>query len=353
MVATIAERQQAALEHLGFQLERAAPVVEVERADPRGFRGAVTASAMGTRVAITVVTKSRSRAESSALAALEAMRRYVAMFDRHDASSVLSHFNQTGRLDATPRPLKDLVLRSRAFHRLTGGGFDITVAPLLELLRSAAGSPTPRLPTLREIREVRELIGQEYLVVEGERLSSTRAGMQITLDGVAKGAIVDVMAATLRRHGIKNFLIDAGGDIRLAGRNERGVPWRVGVRDPAGDRCLPEALDLTGGAVATSGDYARPIGDTGLTHHIVNRAEAASPRHCRSVTVIAPTALAADALATGAFVVGPRRALTLIDRLRGCACLVIDRQGALMTSRRWPRMTPIQRERVEDHDRTS
>jgi thiamine biosynthesis lipoprotein len=159
--------------------------------------------------------------------------------------------------------------------------------------------------------------------------------MGITLDGIAKGYVVDVMAHILQTEGVGDFLINAGGDIRTHGRREDGRAWQVAVQDPQKGAPYPEVFSLPAGAVATSGSYEIFFDGERTRHHIVNAQTGSSPQPCQSVTVTAPTALAADALATAVFVMGPVRGVAFIDSLPDCACLIIDEANRQLTSRRW------------------
>jgi thiamine biosynthesis lipoprotein len=153
--------------------------------------------------------------------------------------------------------------------------------------------------------------------------------MGITLDGIAKGYIVDRMAEVLLGNGVGNFLINAGGDIRTAGTKEEGLPWTVAVQDPTKQHQFPDVVQMTGGAVATSGGYERSY------HHIVHSETGALPEYSASVTVFAPTAMAADAMATTLFAMKPGDGLKLIDTLPGHECLIIDDLGAQRRSEGW------------------
>jgi FAD:protein FMN transferase len=143
------------------------------------------------------------------------------------------------------------------------------------------------------------------------------------------------MAEVLAKQGLADFLIDAGGDIRSAGRREDGQPWRVAVQDPDKGGDFPDVVGLGDGAVATSGSYEIFFDRERTRHHIVSGRTGRSPKQCRSVTVTAPTALAADALATAVFVMGPRAGIVLLDSLPQCACLVVDHLGRTLSSARW------------------
>jgi FAD:protein FMN transferase len=158
--------------------------------------------------------------------------------------------------------------------------------------------------------------GASYRDVEIDAARRTiRLLRPLTLDlgAVAKGLAVDAAARELEA--LRDFAIDAGGDRYLGGRNPDGAPWTVGIRHPRIDRELIESLRVSDTAVCTSGDYERVApADTRLTHHILDPRSGSSPSLVASATVVAPSALLADALATAAFVLGPVEGLRLMQR---------------------------------------
>lgn len=131
----------------------------------------------------------------------------------------------------------------------------------------------------------------------------------LDLGAVAKGFAIDMAARELAA--FDRFAIDAGGDLCLRGVNEHGKPWSVGIRHPRADGII-ETIRVSDAAVCTSGDYERR--DAAGGHHILDPERAAPASLAASVTVIAPTAMAADGLATAAFVLGPRRGIELLER---------------------------------------
>jgi thiamine biosynthesis lipoprotein len=135
----------------------------------------------------------------------------------------------------------------------------------------------------------------------------------LDLGAVAKGLAVDMAAKELEPLG--SFTIDAGGDLYLGGRNAEGAPWSVGIRHPRDPDGLIAALRVCDGAVCTSGDYERPS-------HILDPRRGTPAAALASVTVVAPSAMVADALGTAAFVLGPERGLELLERQRVGALLV-------------------------------
>lgn len=164
---------------------------------------------------------------------------------------------------------------------------------------------------------------------EGRTVRLMRGGMHLTLDGVAKGRIVDLASETLAAHGVRDHLIDAGGDIRVQGVPEPDRDWQVAVRDPfdgtAGERLRLPAKRF--GAVATSGGYEVFYDPEHQYTHLVDPRTGLSPRALASVTVMAPTVRAADGLATALSVMAPVQALRLVESLPECECLLIDAAG--------------------------
>ena len=130
--------------------------------------------------------------------------------------------------------------------------------------------------------------------------------LTLDLGAVAKGLAVDMAARELAP--LRDFAIDAGGDLYLAGANPQGAPWSVGIRHPRHDHQLLVSLRVSGQAVCTSGDYERP-------GHILDPRTGTSSHTVASATVVAPGAMLADALATAAFVLGPQEGLQLLTRM--------------------------------------
>jgi thiamine biosynthesis lipoprotein len=242
------------------------------------------------------------------------MDRLIAIFSRFEAASALTALNDTGRLDGPPPELAHVVSRALRYHALTHGAFDITVEPLLH-------PDADRAVALA-------LVGAEHVTASKRAIRFGREGMGVTLDGIAKGYIIDAMARALTASGVRQFLINAGGDIRSAGTREHGRPWTVGVWDPDCPGVFPDIIHLTNAAVATSGKYER--GD-----HIVDGGTGRSPHHHMGVSVLAPTAMAADALATAVFVLDAARGLALVESLAHCECLILDADGRQLRSSGW------------------
>jgi len=325
-------RLAATLAELGF--ERTAPAPSVDdslRVGPDSFRVTASRGAMETQVSITVLGPSRDAAHDAIGQTFQEMERVVPLLNRHVASSAVSTLNAQGRLREAPPELTDVVQEAVRLHRLSQGAFDVTVKPLVDSLKAASG-PIPE--------EILELVDMSALRLSRESIRLDKSGMGLTLDGIAKGYVVDRMAAVLGRRGIHRWLIDAGGDIRASGLKEDDRPWRIGIQDPGKSGDYPALVNLSDGAIATSGAYENYYDMQRRTHHIVDSATGRSPLSLTSATVKAPTAMMADALATAVFVMPPSAALTLIDTLPDCACLLLDAEGMQYGSRRWRSISP-------------
>lgn len=317
---------------LGF-MEAATSPVSFDRWPLGGVVEVIgTRAALGTRVSVTAVVQAAGRGEAAIAVAFDEMDRLTGIFSRYDPDSAVSVLNDAGRLRGPPPELSRVATRALGLHAATRGAFDVTVKPVLDLLDAQMPATAP---TAAELAEAAALVGAGALRVTRAGIRFDRDGMGVTLDGIAKGYIVDRMAAVLERHGVRRFLIDAGGDIRVRGLNARDTPWAIGVRDPAGGDGFPEVIALPWGAVATSGGYERFYDAGRRYHHIISPDTGRSPVEIASASVVAPDALTADALATAVFVLGADHGLALIDRLPRCAALVLDSAGRARRSLRW------------------
>jgi thiamine biosynthesis lipoprotein len=290
---------------------------------------------MGTLVSISAIVDSPERADHAAGCAFEEMDRLIALFSLYDHTSALTRLNESGRLDGAPPELTRVARAALDYHRISGGAFEMTVGPVVDLFRDRSNGGPSHLPTRAEVGEAMERVGSQHVRVSRRRIRFERDGMAATFDGIAKGDIVDAIARILDRHGLRRYLVNGGGDIRVRGTGEGGLPWTVAVRDPASPGLLRDTIQLTDGSVATSGGYENHFDNEMINHHIVDARTGQSPVAAASVSVVAPTAVDADALATTVFVLGPAQGVAFVDRIRAAACLVIDRQDRRWTSRRW------------------
>jgi thiamine biosynthesis lipoprotein len=348
--STSMARRIATLEGMGFQRADASPI-PTESAPVAGNRHklTVTRPSMGTLVSVTVNHASRNLMDEALGKALEEMDRVVELLNRYDPASAVSVLNAQGGIQGPPPELSAVLEAALRQNRISHGAFDPTVQPLVDLFRerrrggSSDGTPGPPppgasamgSPSNREVLALLDLVDPGAVALAPRSISFRKEGMGVTLDGIAKGYVVDRVATVLLGHGLADFLINAGGDIRSAGFREDGRPWQVAIQDPRKTGAFPDIIPLSGAAVATSGSYEIYFDPEGSRHHIVDSGSGLSPQMNSSVSVAAPTTMDADALATSVFLMDPEKGAAFIDSLPGCACLIVDRHGRQVRSARW------------------
>jgi len=204
---------------------------------------------------------------------------------------------------------------SQKYSRETKGAFDVTVWPLINLWQQSAKSNT--FPTLEKIQKAQSAIGPNNIqLLPNNFVQRTNPGTKIDLGGIAKGYAIDETAQIFRDHNINNFFIDAGGDVFVGGQNCFGQLWRVGIRDPRNKSKIIDVIEVTDAAVATSGNYEKYFEiENKRFSHIINPNTGYPQKEVISSTVIAPTAMEADALATALSVLGSESGITYINSL--------------------------------------
>jgi thiamine biosynthesis lipoprotein len=190
----------------------------------------------------------------------------------------------------------------------TNGAFDPTIGRQLEARGFNVDSRSGR--TVRTLLDGDDPVSYRDVHLDPvTREITLQRPLLLDLGAVAKGLAIDTAARKLAR--FEDFAIDAGGDLYLAGRNVEGESWAIGIEDPRTDHHLVETLRVSNTAVCTSGDYRRR---TDAGHHIIDPRSGITAAALASVTVIAPSAMLADALGTAAFVLGPDDGLALLQR---------------------------------------
>lgn len=290
---------------------------------------------MGTVVNLTVVGESKAAGEQALVASLDHMRSLESALSRHQPQSELSRLNATGSLAEASDGLLAVLRRAQQVSAQTGGAFDVTVKPLLDLYRAAQRDGG--LPADSQLAAVLPLVDYRNLLMSGRRVAFARQGMGITLDGIGKGYIVDEGTQALRQHGFENVLVEAGGDLLASGVKAPGSPWMLGVQPPrSGAGTMAARFHVQDRAVATSGDYMQPFTPDFSRHHILDPRRGVSPPALSSVSVVAGSGAMADALSTAVMVMGPQEGLRLIERWPDVEALLITKAGDVYRSSAFP-----------------
>jgi thiamine biosynthesis lipoprotein len=246
--------------------------------------------------------------------------------------------------ESRPMALSDglaaLLRKARSIADRSEGCFEPGVGSLVELWGFHSTLAEPAIPSDRDIADWLQSGGRiDDIEIGPDRLATSGAAVTLDLGGIAKGEAVDRILAMLAAAGVHNALVNAGGDLRVAGRR-RDRSWRVGIRSPRVDGLLGWVELHDGEAAFTSGDYERFF-DTpdGRMHHILDPRTGRPAMHTQAVTVIAAEGSTADAAATAIFVAGPERWREVAARLEVRLVLRVDDSGSI-------EMTDAMRERV-------
>jgi thiamine biosynthesis lipoprotein len=290
---------------------------------------------MGTFAAITVMHPSRTEADDAIGKAFEEMDRVSRLLNRYQSASAVGTLNKEGYLSNMPPEVCEVIARALHFHKVSNGAFDMTVKPVVDLYKEHFEAHK-RPPSEAQVTKVLDLVDASAVQFDGRNMRFTKEGMGITLDGIAKGYVIDCGAKTLERRGIKHAIINAGGDIRATGGKESNTPWKVAIQNPDKDGSFVDTITMANGAIATSGNYEIYFDEEKLHHHIVNPKTGRSPLGSTSVTVLASNVMDADALSTAVFVLEPAAGKRFIESMPKTECLILDSTKKKIVSSRWP-----------------
>lgn len=255
---------------------------------------------MDTFVTITVVSDDQDAAQEAIEAAFDEIARVESKFTIYE-DSIISELNGKKSIETDEETLY-VIDEGIMYSKMTEGAFDISVQPILDLYSSSFESKG-RPPNASEIDEVLDYVDYRRINTSESRISIP-ADMKITLGGIAKGYAIDRAVEVLEKKGVEAGLVNIGGDLRGYGTKPDGSVWRVALRNPDDPNEHITVLEVDDEAVATSGNYERYFDKSREFHHIVDPNSGYSAQGLISATVKADTAIEADAIATGVFVMG-------------------------------------------------
>lgn len=290
---------------------------------------------MGTLVSITTLNPSKNQAQEAIELAFEEIERLTKLMSRFDHDTPVAHLNHDGFLKEVPPELYFMMKESMRYHHISNGFFDITVKPILDIYTQCCQNSKEVSAPMEKIHDLLDLVDANLISLNGKTIVFKKDGMGITLDGIAKGFIVDKAVEKLKKRGIQHALINAGGDIRTIGDKGNNRPWTIAIEDPLKKNNYPDIIAITNSAIATSGNYEVFFDREKILHHIVNPKTGLSPLINMSVSVQAPTAIAADALSTTLFILDPVQGGRLIHALPQCESLIVTRNNTKIKSPGW------------------
>ncbi|PCI34951.1 MAG: hypothetical protein COB53_11445 [Elusimicrobia bacterium] len=312
-----------------------------------------TGRTMGTTYTVKLTGIKLSSPEQASLhAAIE--NRLIDINDRMSTyipTSELSRFNNHKKSASFPVSDETAFVVKAALEvaRKTDGAFDPTVGPLVDLWGFGPEAAPERIPSAAQIKTALAWVGWSFLTVEespwGLRKKNPR--MRVDLSAIAKGYGVDSVAALLVARGIKNFMVEIGGEVFAAGRNARNTPWILGIETPRDHAVSGAALSATvavdGKGLASSGGYRNFYmrGGKRYSHFIDPRSGRPITHRLAAVSVLAPSCMEADAAATAVMVLGEIAGQAFLDadpQLEGLL-LIGDNSGKIriVKTSGWPR----------------
>lgn len=250
-----------------------------------------------------------------------------------DPESEISQFNHSRSLDPfqCSEEFATVVRRALKLSRQSDGAFDPTLQPLLNLWGFGSEAEENLVPDDTAIASAKEITGHEKLNVDdASRIWKTDPEVSLALGAIAKGYGVDAVGLILQEAGLENWFVEIGGEVLVSGLNPEGVPWKIGIQFPTTnpmDASLQGIVNITGGAIATSGDYRNYIEEDGNVYsHILDpRTGRAVHSSTASVTVKAPSCMVADGIATALFVMGPEEGLVWVEEMERIEALFLIR----------------------------
>lgn len=293
----------------------------------------ITGETMGTTYSIRIVEKNPEELDESRQKVIagkiqDELNRINGIFSTWIEGSEISKINRAqARIPIPLSPeMEKLLLLSIRLNKDSSGAFDPGVGPLIELWGfGKENHPTP--PSPGEIGRARSYSGIGHIKISNHTLIKNDSRTTINLSAVAKGYGVDMVAEQILLFGFENYMVEIGGEVRTRGKNAKDLPWKIGIENPDPEkRSLFGTMELTQGAVATSGDYRNFIAarEKRLSHILDPVTGSPIQNGIVSVSVRGPDCTTADALATTLMILPPKRGLQLLKKYPGFEGMILS-----------------------------
>ena len=257
------------------------------------------------------------------------------LLSTYKKDSALMRFNDSQSLSPWPvsEAMADIVTTSLRIGAKTDGAMDITVGPLVNLWGFGPEQQPVQIPSQEQIDAMKAKTGLQHLTVINQShqqyLQKDLPDLYVDLSTVGEGYAADHLARLMEQEGISRYLVSVGGALNSRGMNGEGLPWRVAIQKPTDkENAVQAVVDINGHGISTSGSYRNyyELDGKRLSHVIDPQTGRPIEHNLVSVTVIAPTALEADAWDTGLMVLGPEKAKEVVRR-EGLAVYMITKEG--------------------------
>jgi len=291
---------------------------------------------MGSRFDITVVASNNTQGNDYIVVAVNEISRIEKLISSWDPKSQTSLINSNAGVKPVIVDLElfNLIKRAVQISKLTDGAFDISYASMDQIWKFDGSMQ--EMPLETTIMQSVAKVGYQNIVLNEDNHSVflKLKGMKIGFGGIGKGYAADQAKILLKKHGVTSGIINASGDMNTWGNQPNGEHWKVGITNPLNNNKVFALLPIQEQAVVTSGNYEKYVTLNGQRYtHIIDPRTGYPSKGIVSVSVFAPSAELADALATSIFVMGKDVGMNLIDQLDQIECIIVDDLGAVFYSK--------------------
>ena len=290
---------------------------------------------MGSRFDITVVANTTIEADTYIDIAVAEITRIENLISSWNVNSQTSIINKNAGIKPVKvaRELFNLIERAIQISKLTDGAFDISYASMDRIWKF--DHSMTKMPSEEIIKASVAKVGFQNIVLD--KINSTvflkLKGMKIGFGAIGKGYAADKAKALLISKGVKSGIMNASGDMNTWGKQPDGSEWKIAITNPMNKNKVFALFPINNGAVVTSGNYEKYVNFNGKRYsHIIDPRTGYPSTGIISVTVFAPKAELADALATSVFVMGKEAGLDRINQLPNIECIIIDDKGTITKS---------------------
>ena len=293
----------------------------------------ISGQTMGTTYSIKVVKRPETPIDVKALQGEidDALIQVNALMSTYDPDSELSKLNEAeaGQPFAISEQTEYVLTEAIRLHNLSGGSLDVTVGPLVNLWGFGPDKRAEVIPTKSQLLEIEDFVGIDKFELNSGVVTKLHSKLYIDLSTIAKGYGVDVVADIIEGRQINDYLVEIGGEMRVAGKKANGSDWRIAIEKPiSNERAIQKIISIGNNAVATSGNYRNYFEQDGIRYsHLIEPTTGYPITHnIVSVTVVHASSMTADGLATALNVMGAEKAKELAQR-NDLAVFMIMKQG--------------------------
>lgn len=279
---------------------------------------------MGSDLTIIIFSDNKNKADNILNNCFDLSDKFEKEFSCKIKDSIISKLNIIKDMIIENNDALELIIEAKNIAEITNGAFDPTLYKLIDLWGIERGDK--KIPESKEIERTLEKIGYQNLIIKDKRVI-LKNDISIDLGGIAAGKIIEKLANYLKKEGVKDFLINASGDLVVEGKFQGIRDWKIGISNPYNKSNLLGEITLTNSSIVTSGDYEKYfLGDDGKRYHHILDGKTGYPsnNNLHSVTVITKNSVKCDAISTALFVMGETEGLKFLEKNKEIEAIFIS-----------------------------